>query len=194
MSLFACSTLFDFFDDNSCLLLRSQSNVSLEFSPLLFPTVTDALPVRFVQWQGFLKPPRQELLTFEIQAVGRIRFWLEETMQVDVQSNDLTDVVSFSFNVSSMNTVMFVRMECHGQHSEVAALVFWSSKRMSRQVSARPHAPACAAFARRHLSNRRFHPLIYSATRTLREVRSKCTSRRAARTVCNPMKPEGRRG
>ncbi len=165
MSLFACSSLFDFVVDNSCLLLRSQSNVSLEFSPLLFPTVTDALPVLFVQWQGFLKPPRQELLTFEIQAVGRLRFWLDETMQVDFQSNDLTDVVSFSFNVSSMNTVMFVRMECHGQHSEVSALVFWSSKRMSRQVSARSHALACP-FSRYHFSNRRFYPPIYSATRT----------------------------
>jgi hypothetical protein len=134
MSALACPSLFDYPDENVCLPLFIQRNASLEFKPQLNPVLISELSALFVQWQGYVKPPRHELLTFEIQAVGRIRFWLDEIMQLDTLSRDFNDIVTFSFNVTSINTVMFVRMECVGQYSQVVAAVFWSSKQMTRQV------------------------------------------------------------
>jgi hypothetical protein len=134
MTVLACPSLFDFPDENLCLSLFIQRNASFEFKPQLNPVLISELSVLFVQWQGYVKPPRHELLTFEIQAVGRIRFWLDEIMQLDTRSIDFNNMVTFSFNVTSMHSVLFVRMECVGQYSQVVAAVFWSSKQMTRQV------------------------------------------------------------
>jgi hypothetical protein len=135
MTILACPAIFELVSHESlCLSLSVQSNASLDFRARLNPSVMDAFPVLFVKWQGYLKTTRYELLTFQMQAYGHARIWLDGILQIDTLSQNFNGVISFSVNITSTNTLMYLRMECHGPFSHVATAVFWSSTRMSRQV------------------------------------------------------------
>jgi hypothetical protein len=134
MSVHACPEKIIFFDETACLSLSSQAAAPLEFKPDLIFNSIDKLPVLFVNWRGYIKMPRQELLTFEIQVVGRIRIWFDENLQIDSQAETFSGVISFSLNVTNVNSIAFVRIEFFGRHPQISVAVFWKSKRMARQV------------------------------------------------------------
>ena len=134
MSVYACPEQFVFFDETVCLSVRSQAAAPLEFKPDVISASIDSLPVLFVDWRGYIKPPRQELLTLEIQVVGRIRIWLDEKLQIDSQADTFSGLISFSLNITHTHALMFVRMECYGRHRQISVAVFWKSKQMARQV------------------------------------------------------------
>ena len=80
-------------DENLCLSLSYQTQAALDLLPQTYAVVIDKLPVLLVQWQGYIKPLRQELLNFEVQALGRIRLWLDGILQVDAQVSGSADLV-----------------------------------------------------------------------------------------------------
>jgi hypothetical protein len=137
MSVYACPEQFVFFDETVCLTVRSEAAAPLEFKSDVISTSIDSLPVLFADWRGYIKPPRQELLTFEIQVVGRIRIYFDEKLQIDSQADTFSGLVSFSLNITYTNALIFVRMECYGRHRQVSVTVFWTSKQMARQVRRR---------------------------------------------------------
>ena len=133
-SIFACPAIFEFMDENLCLSLSYQTQAALDLLPQTYAVVIDNLPVLLVQWQGYIKPLRQELLNFEVQALGRIRLWLDGILQVDAQVSRSADLVSHSVNITSKNSLLLFRLEYVGHFPQNGATVFWSSKRMSRRV------------------------------------------------------------
>jgi hypothetical protein len=135
MDVFACPAVFDISPENFCLQLSSRSNATLDFGPQSTPGIMNELPVLFVKWHGYIKATRLELVTFEIQASGRFRLWLDERLQVDKAAEHSNGPISFSVNITSPNHLLFLRMECHGQFSDLSAVVSWRSKRMNQQVT-----------------------------------------------------------